>query len=89
MKNGRPLSKIGLSVVALTSFARFAVDQIPRDKRKSAVAVDFDAGGVFEWKASHLEEDSSEEDSSGGEDSFGGQVSSTENSVDRDATVAA
>jgi hypothetical protein len=37
----------------------------------------------FEWKASRLEDYSSEEDS------FGDQASSTENSVDRDTAVAA
>jgi hypothetical protein len=37
----------------------------------------------FEWKASCLEEDSSEEDS------FGGQVSSTESPVGEEAVVGA
>jgi hypothetical protein len=43
----------------------------------------FDMEEFFEWKASRLEDCSSEEDS------FGDQASSTENSVDRDAAVAA
>ena len=43
----------------------------------------FDMEEFFEWKASRLEDYSSEEDS------FGDQASSTENSVDRDAAVAA
>ena len=43
----------------------------------------FDMEEFFEWKASRLEDYSSEEDS------FGDQASSTENSVDRDTAVAA
>jgi transposase-like protein len=43
----------------------------------------FDMEEFFEWKASRLEDYSSEEDS------FGDQASSTENSVDRDEAVAA
>ena len=43
----------------------------------------FNMEEFFEWKASRLEDYSSEEDS------FGDQASSTENSVDRDAAVAA
>jgi hypothetical protein len=43
----------------------------------------FDMEEFFEWRASRLQEESSEEDSPGG------QVSSTANPVDQDAAVAA